>query len=48
MSALVAKNEHVYHLLASSSMPMVSYIGEILPPPCTNIMIPFKGELGSL
>ena len=48
MSTLVAGDECVYHLPTSSIMPMVSYIGEILPPPCTNIMPPFRGELGSL
>ena len=48
MSALVVGDEHVYHLPTSSSMPMVSSIGEILPPPCTKIMPPFGGEPGSL
>ena len=47
MSALVARDEHVYHLTTSSSMPMMSYKGEILPPPCTNIMPPLGGELSS-
>ena len=47
MSALVAGDEHVYHLPTSNSMPMVSSIGKILPPPCTKIMPPFGGESGS-
>ena len=48
MSALVARDKHIYHLPRLSSMPMVSSIGEILPPPCTKIMPAFRGELGSL
>ena len=44
----MAREEHVYHLPMSSSMPMVSSTGEILPPPCTKIMPPFGGEPGSL
>ena len=46
MSTLVVGVECVYHLPTSSSMPMVSSIGEILPPPCTKIMPPFGGEPG--
>ena len=48
MSTIVARDECIYHLPTSSSMPMVSSIGEILPPPCTKIMPPFGGEPGSL
>ena len=44
---LVVGDKLVYHLPTSSSMPMVSSIGEILPPPCTKIMPPFRGESGS-
>ena len=48
MSTLVVGEKHIYHLPMSSSMPMVSSTGEILPPPCTKIMPPFGGEPGSL
>ena len=48
MSALVVGDEYIYHLPMSSSMPMVSSIGDILPPHCTKIMPPFEGEPGSL
>ena len=48
MSALVVGDNYVYYLPMSSSMPMVSSTGEILPPPCTKIMPPFGGEPGSL
>ena len=47
MSTLVVGDECVYHLPMSSSIPVVSSTGEILPPPCTKIMPPFKGESGS-
>ena len=48
MNTLVAGLKHVYHCLMPSSMPMVSSIGEILPPPCTKIISPFEGESGNL
>ena len=48
MNTLVVGIKHLYHLLTPRYMPMVSYIGEILPPPCTKIMPPFEGEPGSL
>lgn len=47
MRTLMEGDACIYHLPISSSMPMVSYIGEILPPPCTKIMPPFGGEPGS-
>ena len=47
MSALMVGDEHVYHLPTSSSMPMVSSTRDILHPPCTKIMPPFRGEPGS-
>ena len=46
MNTLVVGVKHVYHLPKLRYMPMVSSIGENLPPPCTKIMPPFGGELG--
>ena len=47
MNTPVVGVKHVYHLPTPRYMPMVSSTGEILPPPCTKIMPPFRGELGS-
>ena len=48
MNTIVVGVKGIYHLPMPSVMPMVSSTREILSPPYTKIMPPFRGQPSSL